>query len=375
MNKILISGYYGFGNSGDDALLLSITDGLKNKIPGCKITVLSANPAETSSVYGVEAVNRWNISEIIKSAASSDLLISGGGTLIQDGTSTKSLLYYLAVIMTAHIFKLKIMLYSNGIGPLSKKRNIRLTRNILNKADLITLRDAASKHALEEVGVTRPEILLTADPAFLLKADTGKKAEDIIAKCRKDENGQGGRDFFIISIRRWKSLNENFADVIAHSADYITDKYDLTPVFLPMQLSADGGISKAVAEKMTNTPIILDEKLSVGETLAVVRAAKLCIGMRLHTLIYAASQGIPIIGLVYDPKINGFMDYIGQNIYTDAALASEDILTEMTDRCMSNYDELKRTIDIRVSELRKKAEENSEYAARLLKGGGKNGGK
>lgn len=375
MNNILISGYYGFGNSGDDALLLSITDGLKEKIPGCKITVLSANPGETSAAYGVDAVNRWNIFDIIRSAVSADLLISGGGTLIQDGTSTKSLLYYLAVIMIAHILKLKIMLYSNGIGPLDKKRNIKLTRNVLNKADLITLRDTASKEALEEIGVTHPEIVLTADPAFLLKADLDKKAADIIAECRKDKDKQSERDFFIISIRHWKSLKENFTDVIAHSADYIADKYNMTPVFLPMQISSDGGISKSAAEKMTNTPVIIDAKLTTGETLAIVRAAKVCMGMRLHTLIYAASQGIPIIGLVYDPKINGFMDYIGQNIYTDASSVSAEILTGMADRCMKNYDDLKMTIDSRVRELRKKAEKNSDYAAHLLKGGTPHGSK
>lgn len=375
MNNILISGYYGFGNSGDDALLLSITDGLKEKIPGCKITVLSANPDETAAAYGVDAVNRWNIFDIIKSAAGSDLLISGGGTLIQDGTSTKSLLYYLAVIMTAHIFKLKIMLYSNGIGPLDKKRNIKLTKSILNKADLITLRDTASREALKEIGVTQPEIVLTADPAFLLNADPDKKTEDIIAECRKGGNKQSDRDFFIISIRHWKSLKENFTDVIAYSADYIADKYNMTPVFLPMQLSADSDMAKQTAEKMTNTPVILDAKLTTGETLAVIRAARVCIGMRLHTLIYAASQGVPIIGLVYDPKINGFMDYIGQNIYTDASSVSEDILTGMADRCMKNYDELKMTIDGRVRELRKKAEKNSDYAAGLLKGGTPHGSK
>lgn len=367
MNKILISGYYGFGNSGDDALLLSIISGLKEKIPGCKITVLSANPDETIRIYGVDAVDRWNIFGIIKSAADSDLLISGGGTLIQDGTSTKSLLYYLAVIMIAHIFKLKIMLYSNGIGPLNKKRNIRLTRNILNKADLITLRDAGSEKALNKIGVTRPKIFLTADPAFLLKADCTEKAAGIISKCRYQNCGD--KDFFIISIRQWKDLKDNFTDVIAYSADYAADKYNMTPVLLPMQISADGGISKSIAEKMTNTPVILDTKLTTGETLAVVKAAKLCIGMRLHTLIYAASQSIPIIGLVYDPKINGFMDYIGQNIYTDVSKATKDILTEMIDNCMKNYDDLKTKIDMRSCELRKKAEKNSDYAAALLNGG------
>ncbi|MCH5185409.1 MAG: polysaccharide pyruvyl transferase CsaB [Oscillospiraceae bacterium] len=368
MKKILISGYYGFGNSGDDALLLSIIRGLKEKIPDCAITVLSANPGETAALYGVDAVDRWNIFKIIKSAARSDLLVSGGGTLIQDGTSTKSLVYYLAVIMTAYIFRTKIMLYSNGIGPLGKKGNIRITRNILNKADLITLRDEASEKTLAEIGVTKPKIELTADPAFLLEADTGGRSAELIAKCR------GGKsEFFIISIRRWRTLSEDFAGVIAEAADHTAERYGMTPVFLPMQLSADGDISREAAAKMKSRPVMLDERMTTGETLAVIERAKLCIGMRLHTLIYAASRGVPVTGLVYDPKINGFMDYIGQNMYTDVSGVKKEKLIGMIDECMLDYDEIKRRIDGRVCELRIKAEKNSDYAARLLEGGPENG--
>ncbi len=368
MSKILISGYYGFGNNGDDALLMSIVKGLKEKIPDCDITVLSANPAETASVYHVNAVNRWNLFEIIKNILKSDLLISGGGTLIQDGTSTKSLIYYLAVIMLASLSGLKIMLYSNGIGPLTKKSNIRLTKNILNRADMITLRDEASQKMLADIGVTKPDIVLTADPAFLLEKTENASALELI-----DNISENGRDFFIVSVRKWSRLPESFTSDLAEVIDYTAQKYDMIPVFLPMQMSADCDISREIMDKMTSECKLIDRRMATGELLAVISRARICIGMRLHTLIYAASQGVPIIGLVYDPKINGFMDYINQKMYISAEDADSAALRHMTDECMENYARIKGMIDDRVLYLRKKASENSDYAAGLLKGGAKNG--
>ncbi|MBR0365607.1 MAG: glycosyltransferase, partial [Clostridia bacterium] len=117
-DEILISGYYGFKNSGDDALLKALIADLRKYLESPELVVLSANPRETWKNYRVKAINRFNIPLIIKHMKRADMLISGGGTLIQDATSTQSLLYYLTIIKLAIKNKLKVMLYSNGIGPL-----------------------------------------------------------------------------------------------------------------------------------------------------------------------------------------------------------------------------------------------------------------
>ena len=103
--KYVISGYYGFNNSGDDALLMSIINGIRSTDDSAEITVLSKSPAETRKNYSVNAVNRYNIFSLIAKISCCDVLISGGGTLIQDATSTKSLVYYLSVIRIAKFFK------------------------------------------------------------------------------------------------------------------------------------------------------------------------------------------------------------------------------------------------------------------------------
>ena len=74
--KILISGYFGYENFGDEALLYSLIKSLINL--GAKnqnITVLSNNPAVTSKQFNVKSINRWNIVDFINALLSHNILI------------------------------------------------------------------------------------------------------------------------------------------------------------------------------------------------------------------------------------------------------------------------------------------------------------
>lgn len=362
MDEILISGYYGFKNSGDDALLLSIINDLKKYKKDVRIVVLSSNPSETEKIYGVKSINRLNPFAIIPAMIRAKMLISGGGTLIQDGTSTKSLLYYLMIISVAKLFGLKVMLYSNGVGPLKHEKNVERTRKVLNKVDLITLRDEASYKELQRIGVTKPETYLTADPAFTLVPSKKEIGRDILSVMGADTS----KKLLCISVRKWNALGQNFAREIADVVDYAVDKYDFYPVFLPMQLKMDYDISCAIREKMCNDAVVISEDLSTGDILSVIGNMDLCIGMRLHTLIYSASQAVPLIGIVYDPKVSGFMEYMKQDKYKSVEDFDEQGLKELIDETMSDYDNIKAELEKQMNVLRKKAEENAEYAAKLL---------
>lgn len=362
MEEILISGYYGFKNSGDDALLLSIINDLKKQQKELKITVLSSNPEETSMIYGVRSINRMNIFAILSSMRKAKMLISGGGTLIQDGTSSKSLWYYLFIIRLAKIMGLKVMLYSNGIGPIIKRFNEKRTKKVLNRVDLITLRDEASLKELERIGVTKPEIHLTADPAFMLKPSDEKTGLDILEKASADISGK----LMCISIRDWKHLCDGFEDIVAQAVDYAAEKYGMFPVFLPMQPRVDYEISKRVAKKMKTRSAVIENELTIADTLSVISNMSLCIGMRLHTLIYAASQAVPLVGLVYDPKISGFMDYMHQSRYISVEEMTFDEIKSLIDDTMESYDSIKDDLSDNLIKLRQKAEENAQYAINLL---------
>ncbi len=363
--EILISGYYGFRNSGDDALLSAIIKNLCDNKESPNIVVLSANPNETILNYRVKAINRLNIFKILKHMKKADMLISGGGTLIQDGTSTKSLWYYLAIIAMAQKRGVKVMLYSNGIGPLHKKMNIKKTSKILNKTELITLRDDASVKTLAGIGVTKPEIKVTADPTFGLDRQSEERGRELIIKSGAPDN----KRYIGISVRKWNALGADFEDVVAKLCDYASVKYGLFPVFLPMQPSKDLTISQSIMRKMRYKSAIISEHYGVDDMIAIVNAFDVCVGMRLHSLIYAAINSVPLIGLEYDPKIRGFMEFASQRLHIRVETITFERLKSLLDECMGNYADIKNELDKSYEKLRALAAENGRLAIELYEKG------
>lgn len=358
--EILISGYYGFKNSGDDALLKSIIDDLKKYKQSPNIVVLSANPAETQKTYRVKSINRFSLPDIISHMKKAEMLISGGGTLIQDSTSTKSLWYYLTIIKMAKDRGLKVMLYSNGIGPLRKESNICQTRKILNRVDLITLRDKESFETLRQIGISKPKMLLTADPALTLNAPDQSMGKRILYEAKVPD-----RRLLGVSVRKWNDLGPNFENIIARVCDRATREYGLYTVFLPMQASKDMAISKSIMSKMHEKSSIIENHQSVDDMLSVVGCLDFCIGMRLHTLMYSAINSVPLIGLVYDPKISSFMKNTGQDKYISVNKLSEKRLFEMLEENIRDYTAIKERLKRSYKELREKAQLNGKLAIEL----------
>lgn len=357
MSDVVISGYYGFRNNGDDALLMSIINDLKAKKPDIDIVVLSKNPAETQKIYNVRAVSRQNVLQLIKELKNTKMLISGGGTLIQDGTSTKSLLYYLTIIKAASVLGKKVMLYANGIGPLTSESNRKHTKKVLNKVDVITLRDETSLVELKEIGVKAPKIEVTADPAFRLEFENNAKDKENTDKT------------MLVSVRPWRELSSDFCDVVAKVCDYASSEYGLKVAFLPMQQKYDGEITEKIQSLMKTESAVIGADYDIKRLLSLFSDMSLCIGMRLHTLIYSAVSCVPLVGLVYDPKVSGFLDYIGSDNYIDARELSFSQLKAAVDVGMSNCEEQKSALLKKREELKIKAERNAELAIDLLLGG------
>ncbi len=352
MTDILLLGYYGFRNSGDDALLLSIIQQLKKTDESLSLSVLSFNPEETKTQFGVDAVDRNNILSVIKAIKTSKMLIVGGGTLIQDSTSTKSLIYYLAVIKLAQLFKKKIMLYANGIGPI-KNDNAKITKRILNKVDLITLREKMSLDELKKIGVDKPRIVVTADSVFGIEYD--KKS------CEKNQ-------YQLVSVRNHKRLSENFCVDIANLCDEMYEKHGISTVFIPFQKKNDTKITEQIRKLMKSESEVFDTECDFSELMALMENARLCIGMRLHSLIYSVISKVPCVGLVYDQKVKAFMDYIGQENYLDAARLEYDDVFEKVIYALEKSEEIKTNLDIKSLELRELSQKNAKLAIKLLKG-------
>lgn len=364
--EIIISGYYGFKNSGDDALLRAIIDDIKRYKESPNITILSANPKETSKRYRVRAIHRFNIAEFFRHLKKTGLLISGGGTLIQDSTSTKSLIYYLYVINAAIKKGVRVMLYSNGIGPLKNKNNIKIASKILDKTDVITLRDPSSKDVLNKIGVTKPKIAVSADPVFGIDGFDRARGMEII---RKYLPGTENEKIIGVSVRKTKDTNAYFENSVAAMCDYMSEKYDCQCIFIPMQANKDEQISRNIMGMMKSPAVMISERLEVADIISVVSATTACIGMRLHSLIYAAIGSVPLIGISYDPKISGFMDYTGQSLYTDVQKLTPELGMKLADELFERYDDIQSHLAQSYVILKEKARENGRIAVDLYEKG------
>ena len=358
--RIVISGYYGFDNSGDDAILKAIVTGLKSSREDLDIIALSNNPKATEEVYGIKAVDRFKIGEVKKVMKNCDLFISGGGSLLQDITSTRSLIYYLSLMKLAKFYGRKVMVYANGVGPIDGRINRFLTKKILEKVDLITLRDQESRDFVESLKISNKNIHVTSDPVFSLSPIAREEALEILRHEGIDQD----KNFVGIAIRDWKN-RDKLVDYMAKLSDYMVEKYDVNVILIPMHYPEDLDISMDIASKGKKV-YVLREKYSVEEVMGIIRELDMIVAMRLHSLIYAATQEVPMVGIIYDPKIVGFLNSIDVKHMLDIEDLDYDLLLGNIDEVMENKEKLK--IDLKNQEeiLKEKALKNIDMAIELL---------
>lgn len=352
--KVLMSGYYGFDNAGDDAILQAIHQQLQDESQRVEIIVLSNNPKETTQRYGLRAIPRFSVGAVFRALQDCDALLSGGGSLLQDRTSTRSILYYLWVMGMSRRMGKPVMLYANGIGPVTKASNRRRVVKAVESATMVTLRDRDSREELLSMGVTSP-LHVTADPVQGMEPASPEEGRAVL-----DRLGVTG-EFVSISVRDWGDM-EHFTGELAKLCDQLQGEQGLEIVFVLMQSSRDLGVSRQVQSKMTKPSRILEGALPPDLLMSVLGQAKFTIAMRLHTLIFSARMGVPLLGMVYDPKVESYLRETGML----SAGKVEDFSCEMalvqSKKLLEEYDTYLRRVD----EQRKKLESQSKENQRLL---------
>lgn len=315
--KIVLSGFYGLGNTGDEAILKAIIDNLRAELTDPEITVFSLSPDQTAKEYGVKSVYRaWRREnkEKIKALRNADLMISGGGGLLQDTYPTKFLFgplpYYLLIVMLAKICGTKVMFFSQGIGPVTSTWGKILMKLFANRADFITVRDQYSKDYLKQLGVTRPETVVTADIVFAFKADEEDRAYESLPLT-------GDEKIVAVTIRPWFS-HPDYIEKTAHLLDQLIEQRGVTPVFVPMEGKYDVPASKEVMAKMKHSDktYLLGSDFTPNEFLNFIRHAELTVGLRLHALIFSALSNVPHLGFSYDKKVESFLKRSGMWDYS-----------------------------------------------------------
>ena len=366
--KIMFSGYYGFNNYGDEAILKSVVRAFKEKIPQMKILVLSQNPVHTSQTYQVKAINRLHLISILNCLRDTNLFISGGGGLLQDSTGKGwSIWYYLGLIWGAKIIRVPVMIYAQGIGPVSQPVNKKLMRWILNKVDLITVRDNFSKELLENLGVVKPSIYVNSDPSFLLnKKDINCILENYphIQELMNSDN----RPIIGVSVREYKGNRSDLKIMFAQLADYLIEKYKVKIVFLPFEFDDDVQVSEEILALMKNQADILKIKLEPEELISILSQFSLMIGVRLHSIIFSSMANLPFIAFKYDPKIKNFVAELGlSELLLELDNVSLEKIQEKIEYIRENKDRIKEILSEKVKDSKEKALINNDLVFKLLK--------
>ncbi|MDO4281687.1 MAG: polysaccharide pyruvyl transferase CsaB [Peptococcaceae bacterium] len=326
--NIVMSGYYGFQNAGDDAVCYAIIEALRKEMPECKITVLSNDPVLTANAYGVAAENRWKWQAVWRALRQSDLLVSGGGSLIQDVTSKNSSLYYLGVILLGLLARKPVLVYGQGLGPLENKRNRLLTRLLFNRLRAIYVRDEDSLALLREIGVKQP-IQVAPDPVLGIDGEVVDREKGLA--LLKNLGYDGERPLALLAIRQWPGFD---AKAFASLGDHLASQ-GYAVGFLAMHHDQDTEVSLAVQKQMQHPAFVIKDAYDTPSLFSIFSVASLVVGMRLHSLIIGAALDKRVVGVSYDPKVTAFMKMIHNPYCIDITQLNAAALEAAVDECLS----------------------------------------
>lgn len=364
MTRLLISGYYGFNNIGDESILKAVITNLRKAFGNIEITVLSQDPPSTMNKYKVNAVDRKSFFKVVSAVKNCDLLISGGGSLLQDVTSKRSILYYLAIMWIARFFRKDFFIYSQGIGPISSKRNRKLTGQILKRAAGIVVRDQGSKDLLLEIGLAEEAVVIATDPVMGISPVAPDRGQDILKKegiVKLEGKSMVG---FAIKDRQ---ADSDFVRKIEESIRELVMRENVQAVLIPFHYQEDMAVIEELENRLGDLVFTIKHKYLTDEMLSIIGNMDLLVGVRLHSLIHATIMGVKMIGISYDPKINAFLNSIGlKALSATIDFQKEYFLDEFKKVMAEDYQEIQEMVKNKAEDLIESLAINEKLIGQVL---------
>ncbi len=383
-DRVLIGGYYGHGNLGDEAILHAMLEALRDARPRVSAVVASGNPDATRRDHDVDAVPERDVPALIDAARSADLIVAGGGGLFQDywGVPSETFLsrghwglpFFNAFPALAEMFAKPFQLYAVGVGPLHTEEGRRQTRLAFERADAASVRDTASLQLLREIGACTGRIEQAADPAFLIDPAPADEAETLLQSL-----GIRRRPpcLVAVALRQWDVGVEERAwlEAAAAGLDRLIEQERAIIVCIPFQtadvdrLTDDLAIAGRLraALRHPDAAVLCREPLDVQQVSALFAASDLVLAMRAHAVILAAAAGTPPVALAYDPKVSAIMEDLGLDAYVlDLTNLTSAALFDRLHLAFRHHDELRGRVAAAAARMRGAARLSTQAAVRLL---------
>jgi polysaccharide pyruvyl transferase CsaB len=281
-------------------VLAGLLAGLRQLRPDLRPIVLSGNPSSTHTIHHVDAQSRGPLS-LWRALASAGLFVSGGGSLVQDVTSARSALYYLGAMIAAATRGVPVAVVGTGVGPIRRSWVRRLAAYAFSRAGAISVRDGESAKLLEGLGLAIP-IHQGADLAFLAPGPDSSRVDALLT--RHGLHRTSGR--IGIALRPWPRLRN--PDELGRGIRRVADTYKADVAVFTLDRARDREVSAIAAEASGGALVDVE---SPQDLIGALGAMDVVVGVRLHALICAVGQGVPCVGLTYDPKVSAFMTEFG----------------------------------------------------------------
>jgi polysaccharide pyruvyl transferase CsaB len=335
--RIVISGWYGHNNIGDDAILDVLVAELGRRLRSCSFTVLTeaVSSPQVGSLRGYavrwlphrspyrvcNARNPWLWSGYLRcweAVGTCDLFILGGGGLLRDNFPRSNLLRLLDDVLCSRITGRPVALFALGVGPFVTATGRRLARSAVALATSVSVRDEVSATALRSIDVPEGRFRVIGDPALLLAAgppaalpQRDGQLQVAICPC------QG----MLTGFRGGEAGNPRLLEILARAADGIAETLGariwLIPFCRVSENDNDVTLCRGIRERMarSNNATLVTDVLDAPQTKALLGRMNVVVGARLHSLILAAAGGVPCVGINYEPKVRGFMQEAGLEDY------------------------------------------------------------
>jgi polysaccharide pyruvyl transferase CsaB len=371
--RVMIQGWYGNGNLGDEIILECILANMRSTFPEASFVVVSDNPEATKRDHRVASIKRGGgriqrLRRVLALMRADLFILGGGGLLKQPGADELSVLTWLGPLDLAQEIGVPTMTYAVGISDELSPKAIPVLREILSRTNAVLVRDQGSADILKTAGV--PSARPTADPSLLLPE---------IRRSSKSSrpNVKPRVSVFVNNWYRGKSASdqllwERFQGSLAASLDFLVEIHSASVRFVPMRTEDPGDDDRLIARRIRELMVyrefveMVEQVPSSQELLGLVAESDLVVGMRLHSVIAAGAMVVPAVAVDYDSKVRRFSDAIGASdwVVSIEETASSDIESLAAKALAGGYPT--DQVSARVAELKALARENGMIAADLL---------